>query len=660
MGLLTNNKLLTETENIAPKKKPEQPAKQERSAAEKSRNDKRYRARFTPVKKKENAQKAVLKPVQERSDRAERAERQERSERPERSRRDNGQRTSQKKQPREVRYAPVKFTALGGLNEIGKNLYVYECCNDMFIVDCGLAFPDEDMPGVDLVVPDFAYLEKNKDRFRGIVITHGHEDHIGALPYLLKKVNVPIYGTRLTLCLVEGKLKEHNLLSQASLNVVEPRQNVRMGCMSVEFIRVNHSIPDACALAIHTPAGVIVHTGDFKEDYTPIEGGIIALARFGELGNRGVLALMSESTNAERPGYTKSERSVGESFKNLFNSAEGKRIIIATFSSNIHRIQQIIDQAIIHDRKVAISGRSMQNVIAKAVELNYVRIPEGMLIDIEDVNKYPPEKLVICTTVSQGEPLSALSRMSSGDHRQVTITPMDFIIISATPIPGNEKLVTKVVNELMKQGAEVIYESMYEVHVSGHACQDELKMMISLTKPKFFIPIHGEYKHLKKHSKLAIGMGIPEDHIFIADLGQVLETDGVEMKFTGTVPSGRVLVDGYGVGDVGSVVLRDRNHLAVDGVMIIVATIDRETGNVLAGPDIVSRGFVYVRESEALLDEAKQLMKQVMDNCRDRNIREWGNIKSAMRDALSDYIYSKTKRSPMILPIIMEVQGKAD
>ena len=660
MGLLTNNKLLTETENIAPKKKPEQPAKQERSAAEKSRNDKRYRARFTPVKKKENAQMAVLKPVQERSDRAERAERQERSERPERSRRDNGQRTSQKKQPREVRYAPVKFTALGGLNEIGKNLYVYECCNDMFIVDCGLAFPDEDMPGVDLVVPDFTYLEKNKDRFRGIVITHGHEDHIGALPYLLKKVNVPIYGTRLTLGLVEGKLKEHNLLSQASLNVVEPRQNVRMGCMSVEFIRVNHSIPDACALAIHTPAGVIVHTGDFKVDYTPIEGGIIDLARFGELGNRGVLALMSESTNAERPGYTKSERSVGESFKNLFNSAEGKRIIIATFSSNIHRIQQIIDQAIIHDRKVAISGRSMQNVIAKAVELNYVRIPEGMLIDIEDVNKYPPEKLVICTTGSQGEPLSALSRMSSGDHRQVTITPMDFIIISATPIPGNEKLVTKVVNELMKQGAEVIYESMYEVHVSGHACQDELKMMISLTKPKFFIPIHGEYKHLKKHSKLAIGMGIPEDHIFIADLGQVLETDGVEMKFTGTVPSGRVMVDGYGVGDVGSVVLRDRKHLAEDGVMIIVATIDRETGNVLAGPDIVSRGFVYVRESEALLDEAKQLMKQVMDNCRDRNIREWGNIKSAMRDALSDYIYSKTKRSPMILPIIMEVQGKAD
>lgn len=643
MGLLTNNKLLTETENITPKGRQErvQPAVQNDA-----RGEKKYRARFAPVKKNES------KTARSSQDRTRREVRDYNDSRP-------AQRPATKK-PREIRYAPVKFTALGGLNEIGKNLYVYECSNDMFIVDCGLAFPDEEMPGVDLVVPDFTYLEKNKERLRGIVITHGHEDHIGALPYLLKKINAPIYGTRLTLGLVEGKLKEHNLLSQASLNVVEPRQNVRMGCMSVEFIRVNHSIPDACALAIHTPAGVIVHTGDFKVDYTPIEGGIIDLARFGELGNRGVLALMSESTNAERPGYTKSERSVGESFKNLFNSAEGKRIIIATFSSNIHRIQQIIDQAIEHGRKVAVSGRSMQNVISKAVELNYIKVPEDVLIDIEDVNKYPPENLVICTTGSQGEPLSALSRMSSGDHRQVTITPNDFIVISATPIPGNEKLVTKVVNELMKQGAEVIYESMYEVHVSGHACQDELKLMISLTKPKFFIPIHGEYKHLKKHSKLAIGMGIPEENIFISDLGQVIETDGVEMKFTGTVPAGGVMVDGYGVGDVGSVVLRDRKHLAEDGVMIIVATIDRESGSVLAGPDIVSRGFVYVRESEELIDEAKQLMRQVMDNCRERNIREWGNIKSAMRDALSDYIYSKTKRSPMILPIIMEVQGRAD
>ena len=641
MGLLTNKTILSETESIAPKKGTKSTARTTKKpagkpAVRKTTAKSAYNA-AAPVKKQAPAVKTASAASNEKNTRtahpAARA----------------------KRQQREVRYTPVRFCALGGLNEIGKNLYVYECANDMFIVDCGLAFPDDEMPGVDLVVPDFTYLEKNKDKFRGIVITHGHEDHIGALPYLLKRVNVPIYGTRLTLGLVEGKLKEHGLLSQASLNVVEPRQNVKMGCMAVEFIRVNHSIPDSCALAIHTPAGVIVHTGDFKVDYTPIEGGIIDLARFGELGNRGVLALMSESTNAERPGYTKSERSVGESFKKLFNDAEGKRIIIATFSSNIHRIQQIIDEAVKHGRRVAVSGRSMNNVIAKAVELNYIKVPEGTLIDIEDVNRYNPEQLVIATTGSQGEPLSALSRMSSGDHRQVTITPNDFIIISANPIPGNEKLVTKVINELMKQGAEVIYESMYEVHVSGHACQDELKMMISLTKPKFFIPIHGEYKHMKKHAKLAIGMGIPEENIFISDLGAVLETDGVDMNFTGTVPAGGVMVDGFGVGDVGSVVLRDRKHLAEDGVMIIVATIERESGRTLAGPDIVSRGFVYVRESEALLDEAKQLVKSVMDDCAARNIREWGNIKSAMRDALSEYIYQKTKRSPMILPIIMEV-----
>ena len=645
MGLLTNNKLLTETESIAPKKKQEQPAqKTAPKASAPVQKSAKPRAKANVPVKKFRAPVAAKPVLTDRRAAQKDAQKDARQPKP-----------AAKRPQREVRSAPVKFTALGGLNEIGKNLYVYECCSDMFIVDCGLAFPDEEMPGVDLVVPDFTYLEKNRERFRGIVITHGHEDHIGALPYLLKKINVPIYGTRLTLGLVEGKLKEHGLLSQASLNVVEPRQNVKMGCMSLEFIRVNHSIPDSCALAIHTPAGVIVHTGDFKVDYTPIEGGIIDLARFGELGNRGVLALMSESTNAERPGYTKSERSVGESFRKLFNDAEGKRIIIATFSSNIHRIQQIIDEAVKHGRRVAVSGRSMTNVIAKAVELNYIKVPEGTLIDIEDVNRYRPEQLVIATTGSQGEPLSALSRMSSGDHRQVTITPNDFIIISANPIPGNEKLVTKVVNELMKQGAEVIYESMYEVHVSGHACQDELKMMISLTKPKFFIPIHGEYKHMKKHAKLAMGMGIPEENIFICDLGQMVETDGVEMKFTGTVPSGRVMVDGFGVGDVGSVVLRDRKHLAEDGVMIIVATIERESGRVLAGPDIVSRGFVYVRESEALIDEAKQLMKQVMDNCAQRNVREWGNIKSAMRDALSDYIYQKTKRSPMILPVIMEV-----
>ena len=637
MGLLSNKNLLTEKENIAKKGgRPQVP--QESQMRPKQQYHNTPRKLQTPVlnsSRHTDKHRALNSGVPQN--------------------RNSAQRGAQSRQRRENRSTPVKFIALGGLNEIGKNLYVYECSNDMFIVDCGLAFPDEEMPGVDIVVPDFTYLEKNKDRFRGIVITHGHEDHIGALPYLLKKVNVPIYGTRLTLGLVEGKLKEHGLLSQASLNVVEPRQNVRMGCMSVEFIRVNHSIPDSCALAIHTPAGVIIHTGDFKVDYTPIEGGIIDLARFGELGNRGVLALMSESTNVERPGYTKSERSVGESFKGLFNSAEGKRIIIATFSSNIHRIQQIIDEAVAHGRRVAVSGRSMTNVISKAVELNYMKVPDGTLIDIESVNSYDPDELVIVTTGSQGEPLSALSRMSSGDHRQVTITPNDFIIISANPIPGNEKLVTKVVNELMKQGAEVIYESMYEVHVSGHACQEELKMMMSLTKPKFFVPIHGEYKHLKKHVKLAESMGISEERTFVADLGDVLETDGVDMKFTGTVPSGKVMVDGFGVGDVGSVVLRDRKHLAEDGVMIIVATIERESGRVIAGPDLVSRGVVYVRESEELLDDAKNLMRSVMNDCQERNIREWGNIKSAMRDALSDFIYKETKRSPMILPIIMEV-----
>lgn len=550
---------------------------------------------------------------------------------------------------------PVRITALGGVNEIGKNLYVYECANDMFIIDCGLAFPDDDMLGVDLVIPDFTYLEKNRDKFRGIVLTHGHEDHIGALPYLLKKINVPVYGTRLTLGLVEGKLKEHGILSQCSLNVVTPRQNVKMGCMSVEFIRVNHSIPDACAMAVHTPAGVIVHTGDFKVDYTPIEGGIIDLARFGELGNKGVLALLSESTNAERPGYTATERKVGESFKSLFASGEGKRIIVATFSSNIHRIQQIINSAELWGRKVAVSGRSMLNVISTAIELNYIKVPQDILVDIEDVNKYPPEKMVIITTGSQGEPLSALSRMSSGDHRQVSITPNDLIIISATPIPGNEKFVGKLVNELMKQGAEVVYEAMYEVHVSGHACQDELKMMLALTKPKFFIPIHGEYKHMKKHQSLAIKMGIPEENIFLLNLGQVVETDSNEMKITGQVQAGRVLVDGLGVGDVGSVVLRDRKHLAEDGLIVVVTTINRESGAVVAGPDIVSRGFVYVRESEELMDDAKQLIKKTLQTCADRNIREWGNIKSSVRDELGNYIYQKTKRSPMILPVIMEV-----
>ena len=556
---------------------------------------------------------------------------------------------------RAVKRTPLRIIPLGGLNEIGKNMTVFECGNDMFIVDCGLAFPDSDMPGVDLVIPDFTYVEQNIDKVRGIVITHGHEDHIGGLAYLLKKVNIPVYATRLTIGLIEGKLKEHNLLSQTKLNVVTPRQTVKMGCMAVEFIHVNHSIPDAVGLAIHTPAGIVIHTGDFKVDFTPIEGGIIDLARFGELGNRGVLALMSDSTNAEKPGHTASERKVGSSFENLFAKAEGKRIIIATFASNIHRIQQIINNAVRTDRKVAVFGRSMLNVISTAMELGYLSVPEGVIIDLEAMNKYPPEKIVLITTGSQGEPMSALTRMAMNEHRSVTITPMDYIIISATPIPGNEKYVTRVVNELLKAGAEVIYESMYDVHVSGHACQEELKLIMALTRPRFFIPVHGEYKHLKKSAGLANSIGIPESNIIIGSIGDVIETDGTDLRITGKVTAGRVLVDGLGVGDVGSIVLRDRKHLAEDGLIVVVATIESESGTILAGPDILSRGFVYVRESEEMMDAARDILRKTLESCLAGGVRDWNGIKSSLRDSLSDYIYMKTKRNPMILPIIEEI-----
>lgn len=554
-----------------------------------------------------------------------------------------------------VRKTPIKIIPLGGLNEIGKNFTCFECANDIFIVDCGLAFPDAEMLGVDIVIPDYTYVERNKEKVRGIIITHGHEDHIGGIPYFLKKVNAPIYGTRLTIGLIEGKLKEHGLLNSTKLNVVVPRQTVKMGCMAVEFIRVNHSIPDAVGLAIHSPAGIIVHTGDFKVDYTPIEGGIIDLPRFAELGNRGVLALMSDSTNAERKGFTMTERKVGEAFGRLFTQATGKRIIIASFASNIHRVQQIMDNAVIDGRKVAIFGRSMINVVGKAIDLGYLKVPDGLIIDIDLMNRFPAEKIVLITTGSQGEPMSALTRMAMNDHKKVSITSHDFIIISATPIPGNEKFVTKVINELMKSGAEVIYEAMYDVHTSGHACQEELKLILSLTKPKFFIPVHGEYKHLKKHAELALEMGIPESNIIIGDLGNVIETDGVDMRITSQVPSGRVFVDGLGVGDVGSIVIRDRKHLAQDGLIIVVATIEGVSGTVLAGPDVVSRGFVYVRESEELMDEAKRILQKTLQLCMDNDMREWNVIKTKLKDALSDFIYLKTKRNPMILPIIMEV-----
>jgi ribonuclease J len=554
---------------------------------------------------------------------------------------------------KENRRTPLRIIPLGGLNEIGKNMTVFECSNDMFIVDCGLAFPDAEMFGVDIVIPDFTYLERNKDKIRGVVLTHGHEDHIGGLVYLLQKINVPVYGTKLTLALVENKLKEHGM-TKTQLNIVAPKKTVRMGCMAVEFIKVNHSIPDAVGMAIHTPAGIVIHTGDFKVDYTSIDGGCIDLARFGELGSKGVLALMADSTNAERPGYTQTEKKVGDSFDSLFSKAEGKRIIIATFSSNIHRVQQIINCAEKYGRKIALFGRSMITVMNTAIELGYLTVPKGIIIDIEMMSHYENEKIVLITTGSQGEPMSALTRMAMNDHNKVNITSHDFIIISATPIPGNEKYVTKVVNELMKSGAEVIYEAMYEVHVSGHACQEELKLMLALTRPKFFIPVHGEYKHLKKHAQIAEEMGIPNKNIIIGSIGNVIETDGMEMNIVSQVPSGRVLVDGLGVGDVGSIVLRDRKHLAQDGIIIVVVTIEKTSNQVISGPDIISRGFVYVREAEELMDEAKQIIINTLDECSVYELREWTSLKAKLRDSLSDYIYTKTKRSPMILPIIME------
>lgn len=571
--------------------------------------------------------------------------------------RPNGRQAVQRASSREnQRHTPVKIIPLGGLNEIGKNFTVIECANDMFVIDCGLAFPDSEMPGVDIVIPDFTYVEKNAEKLRGVVITHGHEDHIGGLPYFLKKFpSAPVYGTRLTVGLIEGKLREHDLLGSVKLNIVTPRQTIRMGCMAVEFIRVNHSIPDSVGMAIHTPAGVLIHTGDFKVDYTPIEGGIIDLPRFAELGNKGVLALMSDSTNSERPGYTVSERKVGDSLEMLFSKAEGKRIIIATFASNIHRVQQIINNAVNTGRKVAVSGRSMVNVISVGIELGYLKVPDGVLIDIDMIGRYLPEQIVLVTTGSQGEPMSALSRMSMNEHRKVSITPQDFIIISANPIPGNEKLVTRVVNDLMKLGAEVVYEKMYEVHVSGHACQEEQKLMLSITKPKFFIPVHGEFKHLVKHKQTAVSVGIPEENVIIAGIGDVIETDGVDMRVVGEAPAGKVLVDGLGVGDVGAIVLRDRKHLAEDGLIIAVATIDRTVGEILAGPDVVSRGFVYVRESEELMNEAKELLTETLQSCLDSNMYEWNAIKGKMKDNLSDFIFKRTKRSPMILPIIMEI-----
>lgn len=551
--------------------------------------------------------------------------------------------------------ARVRIIPLGGLHEIGKNMTVYECGEDMFIVDCGLAFPDDEMFGVDVVIPDFTFVEKNKDKIRGIVITHGHEDHIGGLAYLLKTVNIPVYATRLTLALIEGKLKEHGLLGRVKLIEKHPGDHIKLGGFDVELIAVNHSIPDACALAISTKAGLIIQTGDFKVDFTPVAGPVIDLARFGQLGQQGVLALLADSTNAERPGATKSERVVGDTFETLFKKAEDRRIIIATFSSNVHRLQQIVDCCVKHGRKLAVSGRSMVNMVERAAEMGYLNIPEGTLVDLDVLSRYPDNKLVIATTGSQGEPMSALTRMAMNDHRKITVTPNDFIILSASPIPGNEESVTRVINALLRQGAEVIYEKTYDLHTSGHAQQDELKLMLALTKPRFFMPVHGEYKHLKKHCDLAAAMGVPRENMVIGEIGRVVELSPEQIALGGTVPSGSVMVDGLGVGDVGSIVLRDRKHLAQDGLIIVVVAMDSATGEVVSGPDIVSRGFVYVREAEDMMSDARRVCLRAVDRCREQEVQDWGSIKNAIKDQLGQFVWGRTKRSPMILPIIQEV-----
>ena len=547
--------------------------------------------------------------------------------------------------------ARLKIIPLGGLEQIGMNITAFEYGDSIVVVDCGLSFPEDDMLGIDLVIPDVTYLKENISKVKGFVITHGHEDHIGALPYVLKEVNVPIYSTKLTLGLITNKLKEHNLVRSTKLKEVKHGQVINLGDFSIEFIKTNHSIQDASALAIYSPAGIVVHTGDFKVDYTPVFGDAIDLQRFAEIGKKGVLALMCDSTNAERPGFTMSERSVGHVFDNLFNEHKNARIIIATFASNVDRVQQIIDTAYRFGRKVAVEGRSMVNIISVASELGYLRIPENTLIEIDQVKNYPDEKVVLITTGSQGESMAALSRMAADIHKKITIKPNDTIIFSSNPIPGNEKAVSKVINELSMKGAKVIFQ---DVHVSGHACQEEIKLIYSLVRPKYAIPVHGEYRHLTAQKHVVEDLGIPKENIFILASGNVLEMDENSAQVTGSVQTGAILVDGLGVGDVGNIVLRDRQHLAEDGIMIVVMTLERHSNVVLAGPDIVSRGFVYVRESEDLMEHAKEVVENALDSCLDRNITDWGKIKNVVKDALSDFLWKRTKRSPMILPIIME------
>ena len=569
-----------------------------------------------------------------------------------------GQKKGAKKpagKPKSTAKPSIRVSFLGGLNEIGKNITLIECEGDMLIVDCGMAFPDGDMLGVDLVIPDFSYIEQNADKVRGIVLTHGHEDHIGGLPFLLSRVNIPLYGTPLTLGLVGNKLREHSLFNKTKMHVVNAGETIKLGCMSVKFIHVNHSIPDAVAFAIKTPAGTLVHTGDFKIDCTPISGDTIDLSSFAKVGDEGVLALLAESTNAERAGYTPTEMLVSDSLNMLFSKAEKYRIIIATFASNVNRVQQIIDTAYKYGRKVAFSGRSMVNYMDVAKKLGYLDIPENTLIDLDMLDKFLPEQIVLVTTGSQGEPMSALSRMAYSDHRKVMVGEGDFIIISANPIPGNEKNVSNVVDELLKKGCKVIYESMYDVHVSGHACQEELKLMHRLVRPKFFIPVHGEQKHLRKHAELAEFLGMDRKNIYIGDVGSTVELNQDYMKELAPVPAGKVFVDGLGVGDVGSIVLRDRKHLGQDGLIIIVASLDVYDGHVISGPDVVSRGFVYVRESEKLLEEVRKVALDILEDCAEKNIHEWGIIKNRIKDDVSKLISQRTRRAPMILPILQEV-----
>ena len=550
----------------------------------------------------------------------------------------------------------LRVIPLGGLNEIGKNMTALEYGEDIIVIDCGLGFPDDDMLGVDLVIPDITYLELNREKIRGIVLTHGHEDHIGAIPYVLRQINPVIYGTKLTLGIIQNKLEEHQLPNEPRLQCVRAGETVKLGCFSVEFIHVNHSIADACCLAINTPVGMVVHSGDFKLDVTPIDGEMMNITRLGEIGNKGVLLLMCESTNAERPGHTPSERKVGKSLEYIFTANPDKRIVIATFSSNVHRVQQIIDVSARHGRKVAVTGRSLLNILGAAVELGYMKVPEGVLVDINEIKRFKPEELTLITTGSQGEPMSALYRMAFSDHSQVTLGHQDLVVLSSSAIPGNEKLVGRIINELSKNGVSVLHDALVEVHVSGHACQEELKLLQALLKPKYFMPVHGEYRHLAANRELALDMGMEDRNIFISDIGKVLELDRRSAKWNGTVPSGRILVDGYGVGDVGNIVLRDRRHLAQDGLIVVVASVDLDAKLLLSGPDIVSRGFVYVRESEELMEEVRAVATQAIEDCLcRRDTVDRMELKTCVKDSLSKYLYSKTKRKPMVLPVLMNV-----